>query len=296
MKNSALKDSVKNTQQLRLTGYDAMKAAQGSPASVAKPLLDTYRTKAQEAVALSKGDGLLNTLGKVGEVTGKYLPGALGVGGAVLGAMSAANAGELSPEEATVAGALDAVNPTPTDVVQAAVEGKKAAKQALAEGASPYVEEIADPTSLTGVRQGNEVMDKALLAGAKGLVSPIPNLAKAAVDTADSFGTSQSNEARNRMEQQMNALNSLKSQPEKKGNDFLNFVNKNPQSLKDLAGQLTGAGQSYAAPLNKAADADERTRTAILYGLYQQPAFRQLLGADSALINENIPGVKKSAK
>jgi hypothetical protein len=198
--------------------------------------------------------------------------------------MSAANAGELSPAEATVAGGLDVINPLPLDTVGGAVQAKKG-----------YNESINEQKMTPEYFNGGEVsQSEALLAGTKagaqGLVQPMVDLGQA----AGQAGTERSLDARSRMEQQMKALDALKpKEPKKTGNEFLNFVDKNPEALKQLAGTLQGASQSYAGPLLKAAEADERSRAAILFGLYQQPAFRSIIG-EGSLINNNIPGVKKS--
>lgn len=59
------------------------------------------------------------------------------------------------------------------------------------------------------------------------------------------------------------------------------FFAKGPEALEAMAQKLGMEGQSEAAksyitPLMNAAKADERKRSAILYGLYQQPAFREM--------------------
>lgn len=78
-----------------------------------------------------------------------------------------------------------------------------------------------------------------------------------------------------------------------------------PEQLNQLAQKLGAPGmskaaQSYASPLMKAAQSDARTRTAILYGLYQQPAFRKFYEDMGQDINESIsgtiPGVKSEEK
>lgn len=296
MKTSALKEAVKDTDILRMTGYDAAKAVQGSPASMAKPLWDAKRTRLQEGVAQSKGlpDGILNPATKMGKAIGNILPWGLAAVGTGVGLATAADEFD-SPAEMGAVGAADALMPPGTDAIEGYVGAKKATKSALEAGANPMIETIDDPTSLTGQRQGTSFSDDALLAGAKGALSPIPNLVGLAKDGMESFGTSQSNEARLRMQKQMDSLNALKPKPEpkKNGNEFLNFVDKNPQALNELADQLTAVeGKAYAGPLRKAAEADERSRAAILFGLYQQPAFRSLIG-EGSLLNQNIPGVKK---
>lgn len=65
------------------------------------------------------------------------------------------------------------------------------------------------------------------------------------------------------------------------------LFNSTPESLQNLATKVGAstnrAYQQYVGPLQKAAQASDRQRSAILYGLYQQPAFRDMyqdLGQD----------------
>jgi hypothetical protein len=296
LKASSLKTAVKDTELLRpsISGYDAVNAAKGNPAGVAKPIFDKYKTRVQEQIALSKGGdglGLLKKAGAIAEPVAKALPGILGAGGAFLAANQAAQADELSPTAALTAGTLDALNPTPTDVVAAAVEGKKGYNDSVNE--QKMTEEYFNGGDVSEA----QAVGNAALQGTKGFVSPIPTLAKAGYETMDEIGTSQSLSARERMEQNMQALNSLKNKDKPKTNDFLEFVEKNPESLQELAQTLEGtAASSYAGPLMKASQADERSRAAILFGLYQQPAFRSMVGGNGTLKSNNIPGVKKSDK
>lgn len=57
-------------------------------------------------------------------------------------------------------------------------------------------------------------------------------------------------------------------------------LQKDPAYIKTIADKMTEAGgaiASFAGPLTKALNSPERTRMAILYGLYTQPAFRKAM-------------------
>lgn len=211
--------------------------------------LDLYGAKLQELAAL--GDS--TKLGKLASVINKSLPGVLGAGGAALGAMNAAQAGELTPEEAGVVGTVEAFNPIPlTDTVSAAVEAKKAYKDS------------------------NSLVD-AGIAGAKGFVSPVPFVAGLAKDAAESIGTNLSNNARSRMEQNMSAGDKVEKKVLNGGKALQQAT---PDQLMELTEQFKGikGADNFVAPLENAAQASsDEERQARLFGLYQQPAFRQLL-------------------
>lgn len=229
---------------------------------------DVYGTKLQEMYALKKA----GKLGKAASAINSAMPGILGGAGALIGATAAANAGEITPEEAGVVAGVEAFNPIPaTDTVQAYIDAKKEYKRS------------GDPAS-------------ALADGIKGFVSPIPVLANMANDaapdiaravldapdkivpaafkTVDKFGTAQSNDARARMEQNMKA----KSNPVLESGKSLKQAT--PEQLMELSQsfkEIKGA-DNFVAPLENAANASsEEEKKARLFGLYQQPAFRQLI-------------------
>jgi len=246
-------------------------------------------TKLQEQIALLKGTGAYKGLGKVAKAGLSAAPSILGATGAIIGGLSAAQAGELSPAAAAATTLADIAVPLPVDVTAGAVEAKKGYRQNIEEQkmTPEYFAEGGEVSQLPAVLAGAKT-------GAKALLSPIPTLAKAAKSQLEEFGNERSASARERMEQQMKALESLKKpkleEPPKQ--DFLDFVDKNPEALQKLAETLSPSQSSYAGPLLKASQADGRSRAAILYGLYQQPEFRSIIG-ESSMINKNIPGVKK---
>lgn len=189
---------------------------------------------------LAKGADALGAIAK-SPVAKKLIPGA----GLLLGGMAGANAAEeagLSPSETAAVSAGEAVNPVPfTDVTKGYVAGKEEYN-----------------------KSGSPI--KAAGAAVQGYASP-------GTQALDSFGKSQSNDARSRMAQNMGA------KPEEK-KQLLDFTQTTPEELENLATMLNTKGGSaalYSGPLTKAAQADDRQRSAILYGLYQQPAFRSLL-------------------
>lgn len=179
----------------------------------------------------------------------------LPVAGAVLGGLagaSSAMAAGLSPEASLAVGTAEAFNPIPlTDVASGVVEAKKEYEK-------------------------SQSIPKTIAAGAKGLVSPYS-------DIMGQVGTEQSLAARDKMQKSMNYIEEMKQRQQQKEiphTEFKSFVNKTPQDIQALADIFSAsdskAAQSYVAPLLKASQADDRTRSAVLFGLYQQPAFREM--------------------
>jgi HAMP domain-containing protein len=228
-----------------------------------------------ELDALAKGDvrrapGIASKLGgtklqelyglwrdsKVGNAVKGASKAGLPILGAIAGATSAANAaeqGDLSPLEATGAGIAEVVNPIPlTDAVEGAVQAKKTYEAT----GSAY---------------------EALKSGAKGFTSP----AAAFAESLNEGGLERSNDARTRMEQQFKAADQFKAP--KSHEEFKTFVEQKPEQIANLleAFKADTSAQSFLAPLEKAMNSDERTRSAVLFGLYQQPAFRAALKAKS---------------
>lgn len=75
------------------------------------------------------------------------------------------------------------------------------------------------------------------------------------------------------------ATSIVKTPAEKLTKGFTNLT-KNNDTARQLAERLQTsgkAGQEYANALLKAADLPERSRNAVMYGLYQQPAFRKMV-------------------
>jgi hypothetical protein len=219
-------------------------AAAGAAAGAA---LDVFGNKLQEKAALMAGKAAQSGVMKgAGYLAKEGIP---ILGGLASGYMGYKAAQDFFPKAgAATIGAAEAVNPIPfTDVATGAIEAKKDYEQ-------------------------NNSIPSAAMAGAAGFVKP-------AVTLANMVGENKSNEARARMEQNMNAGSSIFNKKDTH-QDFKSFVEKNPESLRQLADKLTSidskAAQTYAAPLMKAAESDDRSRAAILFGLYQQPAFRQL--------------------
>lgn len=240
-------------------------------------------TKLQELMGMYKN----SIAGKGIQKLGKY---GLPVAGALAGGMAAASAaesGELTPEAALLSGTAEAFNPTPFDMVEGAKGGAKGIDEALAQS-SPE-ELTAEPTMGADDIGGaslvsqNPVVQKALSGFAEGAVTPLGEMAKSAAETFSEAGTARSNDARARMEQNFGNLNISKSAPvEKKSvphEDFRNFVEQRPEQIQELAQFFSNDEKtaSFVAPLEKAAQADDRTRSAVLFGLYQQPAFRQAM-------------------
>lgn len=240
---SALKNEVQRLRDGKsLNTHDFNAVSTGNLKNVPGTIGKFGGTRVQELYGLYKDSmpmkGVKNLV--------KNAPGILGVSGAIMGATAAAEAGELSPGEAVAAGAAESLNPVPfTDVIAGAVEGKKAFNET--------------GSVIEGVKAGAEAY------------------AKPAVDGLNKFGSDKSDYARKRIEGNFNALDTLnKKAPHE---DFKTFVEQKPEMIQDLAEMFKQDESTtiFAAPLEKAANADDRTRSAVLFGLYQQPAFRQAM-------------------
>lgn len=292
VKSGNIKDVVKNSANLSdQTKYKLLQTAgkagiggliggqvgggQGAAVGAgAGALADIYGSKLQELYALQKS-------GKVGNFVkgaNSMLPGILGAGGAALAATAAANAGELSPEEATAAGTVEAFNPIPaTDAVQGTIDAKKAATAESQNFEVPdsTVQASGDFGGSPGsdITSQNPVVQKALQGFAKGFTSPVPGMLNAGKEVLDNFGNNQSNNARARMEQNYGGNNKVVT-----ASKALNQAT--PEQLMELSQtfkEIKGA-DNFVAPLENAAQASsDQERQARLFGLYQQPAFRQLL-------------------
>lgn len=240
-------------------------------------------TKLQELMGMYK-----NSIGgKIIKGAGKYgLPVAASLA-AGMSAASAADSGELSTPAAILSGTAEAFNPTPFDMVEGAKGGAKGIDEALATSSPEELtaEPIMDGNSLgaADLVAQNPVVKEAISGFAKGAIAPVGEMLKSAGESFSEAGTARSNDARARMEQNFGKLGISKSAPvEKKAvphEDFRNFVEQRPEQIQELAQFFSNDEKtaSFVAPLEKAAQADDRTRSAVLFGLYQQPAFRQAM-------------------
>jgi hypothetical protein len=217
--------------------------AMGRDATSVRRLLTNLPTKGQEAYALLKGSGAGKVLGKVAKGVGEVLPWAGAALGAGMGYANAAEAG-LSQPQKIATGVIGAAEealpfPSPINTTGAAVEGFKE------------------------YNRSGELVPAAKAAG------------KEAIRPMEEFGTQRSNEARARMEQRMNTLKELKKpfKPTAPSHSVEDI-----QATHDWFKASTDpVAQTYAGPLEKAANSqDERTRAAVMFGLEQQPAFREL--------------------
>lgn len=225
-------------------------------------------TRLQELYGMYRDSKAANAL-KAGSKFG--LPAA----GALIGGMAAANAaeaGEISPEQAQAATLAESVNPIPfTDSVESIKAGNEAYNESLAEGDS---ELMANLKAAGGATEG---FFKPLTEGLSNAVPAVDQMLeggfKAAKNVLEGFGTNQAHNARSRMEQ------NLKASEPKLDEDFKSFVEARPEQVEELAHFFSSnpSTQAFVAPLEKAAQGDNRTRSAVLFGLYQQPAFRQAL-------------------
>lgn len=280
---SALKGEVGRLREGKaLNAFDVNSIAKGEMSRAPGIVGKMGGTKIQELYALYK-----NSLGgKMVQAGSKYGLPVLGAVAAGASAASAAESGDLSPEAAVVAGAAEIANPLPgVDVVEGAKQASKNIDQTLL--TSPQEDLTAQPEMGPDALGGadlvsqNPLIQSAVKGFAEGAVSPIPDLAKGAVNGLNNFGTSQSNDARSRMEQNMKASFKKEAPHE----EFRSFVEQRPEQIQELAQYFSNdpSMASFVAPLEKAAAGDERTRSAVLFGLYQQPAFRHAMKAKKGM-------------
>jgi hypothetical protein len=232
--------------QLKIGAIDTVMAAL-SPASSAIGIGTKAVKTPKGAIAASR---LADNLAQFKGLAGKALPGVLGAVGGLAGATMAAQAGEITPGEAAVLAPIEALNPTPLDAVGAYAAGKK-----------EYQESGSIPATA--------------LAGAQGAVQPMIDLARITPQVVEELGTQKSISARERMEQNMEAFKALKKpfKPTAPSHSVEDI-----QATHDWFKASTDpVAQTYAGALEKAANSqDERTRAAVMFGLEQQPAFREL--------------------
>lgn len=232
--------------QLKIGAIDTVMAAL-SPATSAIGIGTKAVKTPKGAIAASR---LADNLAQFKGLAGKALPGILGGIGATIGAASAAQAGEISPTEAAVLAPIETLNPTPLDAIGAYTAGKK-----------EYQKSGSIPATA--------------VAGAQGAVQPLIDLATVTPQLVESIGTEKSNTARNAMEERYNKLQQLKKEFKPMRQAYTpEQVNT---SLEAFKASDSPVAQTYVPALEKAANAaDERTRGAIMFGLEQQPAFREI--------------------
>jgi len=262
------------------------KSRSGNAGVAADMLKETYRANKGLSIKepvklvgeLIKGKGLgvtaalTDTLGKIAKSGAAKVAGP--ATGALFGGMIAANAadeaGIQNPVERTVMGLGESVAPPGVDFSQGYVDARK------------ELMETRDPAS-------------ALASGIRGAVAPaagavqaanqaLPDLTRQVLNAPDKlpkmldeFGKGRSMNARARMEQNMGGA------PKEDKKELMDFTSTTPEELENLAQMLSTKGGSealFSGPLSKAAQSDDRQRSAILYGLHQQPAFRALLRAN----------------
>lgn len=243
--------------QAKIGPIDALGAvatvSSGNPGYMAAQLAAAGVKASKTAGGAIAASRLADNLAQFKGLTGKLLPGALGLAGGVLGASAAAEAGEITPGEAAVLAPIEALNPTPLDAVGAYAAGKK-----------EYQESGSIPATA--------------LAGAQGAVQPMIDLARITPQIIKEASAPQGpNPAslRERYERDLESFKELKKpfKPTAPSHSVEDI-----QATHDWFKASTDpVAQTYAGPLEKAANSqDERTRAAVMFGLEQQPAFREL--------------------
>lgn len=248
-------------------GGDPMAALAGAGIGVG---LESQAAKLQEMLAKLKGSKAGQMAGNAADFLGRNAPKAGLLLGALGGAASAQAQG-LNPAETAISAAGEAVNPIPfTDVAS----GIKAVKDLPPEDVNTWEN---NPNSLTGAGPDTGAIPAAFL---KGATSTVPAGLQSAGESIDKFGAGQSNDARSRMEQNLSAYRNLskpKVEPDDMAKQHQSFQALEGPELQQLAADLQAEGNSYAAPIMEAAQTENpQKKSAILFGLYQQPAFRQM--------------------
>jgi hypothetical protein len=266
---SALKGDVGRLRNNKeLNAFDINSMAKGDVSRTPGILSKLGGTRLQELHALYKD----STAAKVARGVGKTA--LIGAGG-ILGGMAAANAaenGEISPTQATSATLAEGVNPIPlTDSVESIKAGNTAYNDSVNQGDH---EAIAAAKGIGGATAG-------FFKPATDLLSNVVPAADSALEDAyhglrnglEKFGNEQSHSARSIMDQNM------KDKAVPVHEDFKNFVEQKPEHVQNLLAHFQNdpSAKAFVAPLEKAAQSDDRTRSAVLFGLYQQPAFRLAL-------------------
>jgi hypothetical protein len=130
------------------------------------------------------------------------------------------------------------------------------------------------PSDIMGAQDvvmSNPIITETLKGAAKGLVSPIPDLAKMGASALDSFGTKRSADARQRMEKQMNASESFGESK---------FETTDGPAMTQFADYLENsqdkASQEYGRVMRQVISSPDREKQAVLFSLNQNPAFRKL--------------------
>lgn len=75
-----------------------------------------------------------------------------------------------------------------------------------------------------------------------------------------------------------------------KGANYIGELSKDPSLITPIINKIEkigGSASNFISPLQKAAAADPRKRTAIMYGLYQQPGFRSILEREESEESED---------
>jgi hypothetical protein len=241
--------------------------------------VEKYGTQLQEAIAKAKGSKVAQALGSAVDFVAdsKSIPFVGAALGAGMGVQSAQAAG-FDPQEAAAIGVAEGLNPVPfTDVTEAAKAVRDIPQEEL-QKASGEVQSYS-PGGMPA--QAAMVSGEAL----KGFTKPLRDLGGLAVEGLESAGTSRANDARSRMEQNLNAFRQLKQNNIPVTNQLNEF--KSPvqafqkDDLNNLAQEfraMGGGAEGFAENLEKAARAeDEDARNRIIHGLSQQPGFRALM-------------------
>jgi hypothetical protein len=230
----------------------------------------TTGTKLQELAALAKASKTYKAAAGASKALGPIA--ALGAG--LLASGQSQAAGEPLPLSAAK-GVAETLSPPGLSGSEAISQGQIAAEEQIAsmtpEELTQAPELPADIMSAQDVVLSNPIITETLKGAAKGLVSPIPDLAKAGKSALESFGTERSLSARERQEKQMQSADNLSESKFETTNgpaitDFANYLESSPDKV----------AQEYSRVLRQVISSPDREKSAVLFGLNQNPAFRRL--------------------
>lgn len=146
------------------------------------------------------------------------------------------------------------------------------------DGGEAQMGELASDATLEAAALGASRLSQAA-AGPAGIAAGLLSPSTAGDELGDKMLQAESDAYRNYKASK--AHQDKMGQPKKSHEEFKNFVEQKPEQIANLleAFKADTSAQPFIAPLEKAMNSDARTRSAVLFGLYQQPAFRAAIKA-----------------
>ena len=257
----------------RIASMAAGSAVGGIPGAIAglgaSQVLPTG-TKMQELASLAKGTGAY----KAAAGASKFLGPAAAIGAGLLASGQSQAAGDPMALSAAK-GVAETFSPPGLSGSEAISQGQAAAEEQIASMTPEELTQAPEiPADIMGAQDvviSNPIITETLKGAAKGLVSPIPDLARAGKTALESFGTQRSISARERMEKQLNASD---------GFGEAKFETTDGPAMTQFADYLENsqdkASQEYGRVMRQVISSPDREKQAVLFSLNQNPAFRKI--------------------